>query len=402
MQRRLLHIDMDAFFASVEIARNPSLRGQPVIVGGGAGDSRGVVTSASYEARHFGVRSAMPIAQARRLCPQAVFIPCSHGLYGKVSRRIHAILESVTPQVQMASIDEANLDITGSIHLFGSEEALAAHIKKMIWEQEQITATIGIASNKAVAKIAANEAKPNCCLTIDPGDEQAFLAPLSVRVLPGVGKHTGDSLEQLGIMTVQQLREIPPGLLERCMGENLARHLRVSAMGEGDDRIVLNVQPKSISRETTFSSDLTDWEVIQSVLFRLVEDCAYTMRSEGLETRRVTLKVRYRDFLTKTFSKSLSESTSLDTTLLDAIAALVPKAKSRRASVRLIGVNLSALSAHQHQLDLFHHEQQKKWERVMQSVDAVRDKLGFDAMGLGRGLNLTEKKIATEKKPDED
>lgn len=398
MQRRILHIDMDAFFASVETVLNPALRGKPLIVGGRADDARSVVSSASYEARRFGVHSAMPIAQARKLCPEGIFIPCSHGVYGETSRRIFEVLESVTPQVQMASIDEANLDITGSIHLFGDEAALAAHIKGRIVEQEKITATVGIASNKMVAKIAANACKPDGYLSVASGAERDFLAPLAVGVLPGVGPHTRDTLEQMGIMTVRQLSETPEYLLKRCMGEHMARCLLEAALGFGSDSVAPAEQPKSISRETTFSHDILDWKEIEPVLFRLAEHCAYTLRAEGLETRRVTLKVRYGDFETKTFARSLPEPSALDSVILQALRELLPKGKARRARVRLVGVNLSALSYNQHQMELFNRERDEKWERVMQSVDAVRDKLGFDAMGLGRGMGAGAKKPAPEKK----
>jgi len=377
---------MDAFFASVETALNPVLRGKPLIVGGSADDARSVVSSASYEARRYGVRSAMPIAQARRLCPEGIFIPCSHGVYGEVSRRIEAILETVTPCIQMASIDEANLDITGSIHLFNNEAALAAHLKKRIEEREHITATVGIAANKMVAKIAANICKPDGYLSIDNGMERAFLAPLSVGVLPGVGPNTRESLEGMGIMMVRQVLETPEPMLANLMGSHGARCLKDAAMGMGSDIIETRQKPKSISRETTFSTDELDWAKIEPVLFRLTEQCAYSLRSEGLETGRVTLKVRYSDFQTKTFTFSLPEPSGLDSALLRALRELIPKGKARRARVRLIGVNLSALSYSQHQMELFDREREEKWERTMRSVDAVRDKLGFGSVGLGSAL----------------
>ncbi len=386
MSRRILHIDMDAFFASVEAALNPALLGKPLIVGGHMDDTRSVVSSASYEARRYGVHSAMPIAQARKLCPDGIFIPCSHGVYGEVSRRIESILETVTPQIQMASIDEANLDITGSIHLFGDEASLAAHIRDKIAGQEHITATVGIASNKMVAKIAANACKPDGYLSIAPGKEQAFLAPLSVGVLPGVGPHTRENLEQMGIMTVRQVLETPEPLLKALLGEHAARNLREAATGLGSDSVEARQLPKSISRETTFPTDRIDWGTIEPVLFHLAEQCAYALRSEGLETKRVTLKVRYSDFQTKTFACSLAEPSSLDNTILRSLRELLPKGKARRARVRLIGVNLSVLSYNQHQLELFHRERDEKWERTMRSVDAVRDKLGFSALGLGGAI----------------
>lgn len=391
---------MDAFFASVEMALNPSLRGKAVIVGGHLDDTRSVVSSASYEARKFGVHSAMPMAQARNLCPNGIFIPCSHGVYGETSRRIQAILESVTPYIQMASIDEANLDITGSIHLFGDEAALAAHIRGRIAEQERITATVGIASNKMVAKIAANACKPDGYLSIPSGAEREFLTPLPVGVLPGVGPRTRESLEQLGIMTVRQLAETPETMLKRLLGEQAARSLHASALGVGSDTVEAQQAPKSISRETTFSKDLGDWSEIEPVLFRLAEHCAYTMRSEGFETRRVTLKVRYSDFETKTFAGTLPEPTALDAVIVQTLQGLLPKGKARRARVRLIGVNLSSLTCNQHQLKLFNRQKDEKWERVLRSVDAVRDKMGFEAMGLGRAMHGDRNRKPQRKKKE--
>ena len=399
MHRRILHIDMDAFFASVEAALNPALRGKPLIVGG-HDDARSVVSSASYEARKFGVHSAMPMAQARKLCPKGIFIPCSHGVYGETSRRIQEILESVSPAIQMASIDEANLDITGSIHLFGDEAALAAHIKGRIVEQEHITATVGIASNKMVAKIAANACKPDGYLSVPSGMERDFLAPLPVGVLPGVGPRTGEVLEQMGILTVKQLAETPESMLKRLLGEQAARYLHAAALGAGSDNVEPYQPPKSISRETTFSQDQADWNAIEPVLFRLAEHCAYTMRSEGFETRRVTLKVRYSDFETKTFAHTLSEPTSLDGVIMHVLRDLMPKARERRARVRLIGVNLSSLSRNQHQMQLFEKEQEEKWERVLRSVDTVRGKLGFESVSLGRALQQDNRGKGTRKKKD--
>lgn len=389
--RRILHIDMDAFFASVEVARNPTLHGKAVIVGGNPEDRRGVVSSASYEARRYGVRSAMPIVKARQLCPHAVFIRGSHGVYGEVSRRIREILHSVTPVVQMASIDEAHLDISGSIHLFKDEEALALTLKKKIYDEERLTATIGIASNKMVAKIAANQCKPDGFLSIPQGEEAAFLAPLSVAELPGVGPRSREILEARGVLTVKQLATLPEPLLAQLMGVQAAASLHAAAHGVGSDVVDPVHVPKSISKETTFSQDLADWEELSSVLFCLAEHCAHTLRSEGMEARKVTLKVRYSDFDTRVFGLTLSESTCLDVRIVEALKELLPKAQQRRARVRLIGVNLSGLTRDQHQMRLFDREDREKWERLLHTVDDVREKMGFDSMRLGNRLKLRKK-----------
>lgn len=389
--RRILHIDMDAFFASVEVARNPALRGKAVIIGGNPEDRRGVVSSASYEARSCGVRSAMPIVRARQLCPHGIYIRGSHGVYGEVSRRIREILHSVTPLVQMASIDEANLDITGSIHLFEDEKALATSLKERIFEEEQLTATIGIASNKMVAKIAANQCKPDGLLCIPRGGEQDFLAPLSVAELPGVGPRSREILEMRGILTVKQLAQLPQSLLGQLMGVQAAASLHAAAHGVGSDVVDPVRVPKSVSKETTFSEDLADWDDLAAVLFCLVEHCTHTLRSEGMEARKVSLKVRYSDFETKLFGLTLPEPTSLDTQVVEALKELLPKAQQRRTRVRLIGVSLSGLTKDQHQMGLFDQKEREKWERLLHTVDDVREKLGFDSMRLGNTLKVRKK-----------
>jgi DNA polymerase IV len=402
MAKRILHIDMDAFFASVEVARNPALKGKPLIVGGNADDVRSVVASASYEARKFGIHSAMPIAQAKRLCPHGIFMRCSHGVYGDVSERILTILETATPDVQMASIDEANLDITGSIHLFGDESRLAHYIKDKILQQEHITCTVGIASNKMVAKIAANECKPDGCLSIAPGEERAFLAPLSVGKLPGVGPRTRETLENLGILTVKQLADVSEAMLKRVFGEQGALSLHHAALGLGSDAVTAQGAPKSISRETTFIEDIMDWNLIEPVIFGLAEHCAHTLRAEGMEAQRITLKTRYSDFQTKTYAKTLEDPTALDVDIMAALKDLFPKAKAVRARVRLVGVNLSRLSYNQHQMRLFNREKTEKWEQVYKTVDAVRGKLGFDAVHVGKALKKNKETPKAENKKTRD
>lgn len=383
--KRILHIDMDAFFASVEVVRNPALRGKALIVGGEPGDLRSVVSSASYEARKFGVRSAMPLAEARRLCPHGVFMRGDHALYERESHRIHTLLETVSPLVQMASIDEAYVDITGSLKLFGGDDAIARHLKDTIRRETGLPCTIAVSSNKLVSKIAANEVKPDGYVRIDDGVEADWLAPLPVRKLPGAGPKTCGVLEGLGILTLGQLASWPVQALEAAFGRQMAVSLRQAARGVASDEVTTEHTPKSISRETTFPHDLTDWKVTGVVAAQLAERCAHTLREEGMEARRVTLKVRYADFSTQTFARTLPESTTLDVHLLEAVRELLPRAAERRARIRLIGVNLSGLTWNQHQLSLFNREKDEKWERVLQQVDKVRGKMGFDALRMGGG-----------------
>ncbi|MFM1921856.1 MAG: hypothetical protein RLZZ303_3490, partial [Candidatus Hydrogenedentota bacterium] len=238
MQRRILHLDMDAFFASVEQARNPSLVGRPVIVGGLPGDSRGVVSAASYEARAFGVRSAMPIAEAFRLCPKGIYLRGDHAHYRAVSRVVREVIESVSPLMQMASIDEAYVDITGSIRFFGGEDALALQLKREIHARTQSPCTIGIASNKLVAKVAAESAKPDGYRSIVTGGESAFLAPLPVGKLPGVGPRLASQLDSMGLYTAGQISEYPLPALAVALGERAADALRRTALGLSESPIV--------------------------------------------------------------------------------------------------------------------------------------------------------------------
>lgn len=382
--KRILHVDMDAFFASVEVVRNPRLRGIPVVVGGEPGDARSVVSSASYEARHFGVRSAMPIAEARRRCPGAVFLRGDHELYAAVSRQIHALLESVSPLVHMASIDEAYVDITGSLRLFGGENALAALLKRRIREETGLPCTVAVASNKLVSKVAANEVKPDGYVSIPAGGEADWLAPLPVGKLPGIGPRTRETLESMGIVTIGALATAAANMLEPVFGAQNAHVLRATALGVASDVVTAGADtPKSISRETTFPEDLSDWNLLGNAAAQLLEHCAHALREDGLETRCLTLKIRYADFSTHTFSKSLPDPTALDTVLLETLRGLLPKAMARRARVRLVGVGLSRLSWNQHQTSLFNRESDEKWERVLDRVDRVRGKLGFDAVRLG-------------------
>jgi DNA polymerase-4 len=386
MERRILHIDMDAFFASVEEVRDPRLRGKALIIGGDVDSSRGVVSTASYEARKYGVHSAMPIVQARRLCPHGIFLKGNFELYGEASRQVKEVLDTVSPLVQMASIDEAYVDVSGSQKLFGGDDAIAAYIKSGIRRKNGLPCTVAITPNKLVSKVGTDVGKPDGYVRVPAGGERAFLAPLPVRRLPGAGPRTCEMLEALGLMTVGQLAEVPLPMLERVCGTMMAVGLQRAAQGISTSEVEIESAPKSISRETTFPEDLLDWDRIQQVLAYLAERCAYALREEGMETKRVTLKIRYGDFETKTFAKTLPESTCLDTEIAQALKELIPKARERRARVRLIGVNLSSLSYNQHQLLLFDRQHTEKWERALESVDHLRGKHGFDMVQFGKSM----------------
>ncbi len=384
--RRILHIDMDAFFASVEQVLDPTLEGKPVIVGGDP-DGRGVVCTASYEARKFGVHSAMPLATAKRLCPQAVFIQGKFEHYRDASERIMNALDAVSPKTERLSLDEAYVDITGSLRLFGSGRAIALKLKRDIRNRTCLPASVGIAANKLVAKIASDEAKPDGILEVSPGDERYFLAPLPVARLPGVGARTQDTLDQLGVRTIGHLAQIPPEALKKVFGQS-GYALQQRARGIHFSRVEEAPYPKSIGRETTFPQDLLDWEHIESVLCYLTERATYALREQRMETRCITLKVRYADFKTLTFARTLPQPTDLDRLIYETLRDLLPKAKSRRARVRLIGMSLSSLTHNQHQLSLFPPKLHQKWRRALVGVDRVRDRYGFDFLGSARSMKL--------------
>lgn len=387
MERRILHIDMDAFFASVEQVRDPALKGKALIVGGDKGDSRGVVSTASYEARAFGVHSAMPIAEARKLCPHGIFIRGNFAAYEEASQRMREVLATVSPLVEAASIDEAYVDVSGSQKLFGGDDAIAHHVKSEIRRQTQLPCTVAITPSKLVSKVATNEGKPDGYLRIAAGEERAFLAPLPVRKLPGAGPKTCATLESLGVLTAGHLAELPLATLMGVFGQ-MGYSLQRTARAISTSEVTPESTPKSIGRETTFPRDLLDWTRIEQILAYLTERAAYTLRGRGLETRRVTLKVRYADFSTHTFARTLPEPTTLDRDIVAALAELIPKGKARRARVRLIGVTLSQLTHNQRQLRLFDRAKTEKWERLLDSMDRIRTRHGFEFLRFGKSMAL--------------
>jgi len=395
MEQRILHIDMDAFFASVEEVRDPSLKGKPLIIGGDDRDSRGVVSTASYAAREYGVHSAMPLVQARRLCPHGIFLRGSYSLYQAASEKVMSILETVSPLVECVSIDEAYIDISGSLRLFGGEDAIARYLKTRIREETQLPCTVAIGANKLVAKVGSDRGKPDGYLNIPTAGEADFLRPLEVHRLPGVGPRTNEVLAAMGVKTVGQLADLPVAKLLNMFGQN-GFSLQRAAMGISTSPVEPDVLPKSVGRETTFERDLLDWDRIEQVLMYLMERACHALREKGMETRCVTLKVRYSDFTTNTFSMTLAEPTTLDAEVMAALHVLLPKAKERHSRVRLIGVSLSSLLYNQHQLRLFERQNHTKWEKAMESVDHIRERYGFSCVRLGRSIQLgKDVKLAT-------
>ena len=305
---RILHVDMDAFYASVELRDRPELRGRPVVVGGlGA---RGVVLSATYEARAFGVRSAMPVSRARRLCPQAVFISPRHGLYGEVSREVMAIFRAVTPAVEPLSLDEAFLDVSGARRRLGSPVSIAELIRRQVREQQSITCSVGVAPVKFVAKIASARCKPDGLLVVPANGLLDFLHPLPVSALWGVGDRAEEVLARLGLRTVGDIAHVPAATLRREFGV-AGEHLHALAWGRDERPVLLRREEKSVGAEETFPVDVDDPDVIRRELLRLSGRTAVALRGAGCVARTVTVKLRLASFKTITRSRTLTEPTDV-------------------------------------------------------------------------------------------
>ncbi|MFQ5717592.1 MAG: DNA polymerase IV [Nitrospinales bacterium] len=387
MERLILHIDMDAFFVSVEEALDPSLRGKPVIVGGNP-NSRGVVASASYAARRYGIRSAMPLASARRLCPHAIFLRGNHRLYGEFSERIFNLLDARSPCMEPVSVDEAYLDLTGCERLHGPILPMAERIRNEIKNAVGINASIG----KLVAKVASDCAKPSGMLWVAAGKEQTFLAPLPATRLPGVGPKSGERLKRMGVKTVGDLARLPRTLLEEVYGRH-GTDLYQKARGQCDSPVAKREEIKSISRETTLAEDSADAEFLASTLSRLVEKAAAQLRASGLATRCVTLKLRYSDFTTVTHAHTLAEAVCEDHVIFRTAIELFKARVARRARVRLIGVGLASLAARgPEQTELFATASRSQWDRLYRGIDNIRAKYGFRSIlrGTSWGGNFSD------------
>ncbi len=380
--RLVFHVDMDAFYASVEQLENPALKGKPVIVGG-VDSGRGVVSSASYEARAFGIHSAMPVAQARRRCPHGVYLPGRHALYGEYSRRIMDVLSDFSPVIEQVSVDEAFLDMAGSEGLFGDAEESGRRIKAAIRKRTGLTASLGAAENKFLAKLASDARKPDGLLVVWPGEAQAFLDPMPVGRLWGVGKKTVQELHQVGLYTISQLRAQTVEGLAAHFGGDFARHLHELAHGRDDRELETGVREKSISHECTFETDLSDPETLRAALLELSERVARRARKEGLAGRTVTFVWRNPDFSRQSHARSLAEPTHDSTVLYGTAAELFRETAGKGGRrFRLIGVRLSNFSQDAQQLSLFQKPQAPA--RIDKAMDAVRDRFGEDAIRRAR------------------
>lgn len=377
----IMHVDMDAFYASVEMRDRPELAGKPVIVGGLGG--RGVVLSASYPAREFGVRSAMPVGRARRLCPSAIFIPPRHALYAEVSREVMAIFRSVTPEVEPLALDEAFLDVSGAVRRLGSPSAIGEQIRTEVNERQGITCSVGIASCKFVAKIASAECKPDGMRVVTAAQTLDFLHPLPASVLWGVGERAGQVLARLGLRTVGDIAHIPLATLQREFGSAVGQQLWSLAWGKDDRPVVPHAREKSIGAEETFATDVDDPEYIRRELLRLAQRTARGLRSSGHVARTVVVKLRLASFKTITRSRTLPEPTDVAQVIyatacaLYAASGLDGKAKLRLVGVRASGLRPAMGATTQLALD----ERPVGWREAERTIDRIASRFGADAIG---------------------
>ncbi|GAA0942379.1 DNA polymerase IV [Nonomuraea longicatena] len=375
----ILHVDMDAFFASVELLERPELNGSPVIVGSPAG--RGVVLSATYEARAFGVHSAMPMSRARRLCPQAVVIPPGHGKYSAVSKGVMEIFHAITPLVEPIASDEAFLDVGGARRRVGPPARIAALIRAQVRERYGITCSVGVASSKFVAKLASKQCKPDGLLVVPADEVVAFLHPLPVSALWGVGERTEQALVRLGIRTVADLARVPVTTLQRELGAAAGAHLSALAWGRDERAVTAHTPDRSIGNEETFAADVDDPEVIKRELLRLAERVAARMRESGHVGRTVSVKLRRADFSTITRSRTLREPTDVAQEIYSTACELFLAAGLERVRLRLVGVrmeNLSPAGTASRQLSLGARE--TGWREAEQAMDRAIRRFGPDAV----------------------
>ncbi len=384
----ILHVDMDAFFVSVELLERPELRGKPVVVGGRP-DQRGVVSAASYEARKFGIQSAMPLRTAGKLCPHAIFLDGHHAKYGEWSDRVASILAKFSPVVEMVSIDEAYLDLAGTERLHGPPFAAAHKLLRTITTTTGLPCSAGLASTRLVAKIASEQAKPRGLLWIPVGQEPRFLAQLPVRKIPGIGEVTERALRALGIEYVHQLADYPQEKLEQIFGQ-WGTALYRKARGGDSYEFVLDAEPKSISQNHTFGEDTGDVAAMESMLSHLSQKACKRLREAGLSSRTLTITIRYTGFDTYTRSKTLGDPVEFDADAFAVFLSLFREHRNPKRKVRLIGVALSGLTHGNEQLDLLDPERRAKLDKLTRAADSLRDRFGFAKIQFGSSL-LTEK-----------
>jgi Nucleotidyltransferase/DNA polymerase involved in DNA repair len=391
----ILHVDMDAFFVSVELLERPELRGKPVVVGGRP-DQRGVVSAASYEARKFGIQSAMPLRTAARLCPHAIFLDGHHDKYGELSDRVATILAQFSPIVEMVSIDEAYLDLAGTERLHGPPFAAAHKLLRMITTETSLPCSAGLASTRLVAKVASDQAKPKGLLWVPAGQESQFLAPLPVRKIPGIGEVTERALRALGIEYVHQLADAGLDKLEKIFGQ-WGTALYRKARGGDSYEFVLDAEPKSISHNHTFGEDTDDTPVLESMLSHLSQKACKRLREAGLSARTLTLTIRYAGFDTYTRAKTPPDPVQFDADAFAQFLGLFREHRNTKRKIRLLGVAFSGLIHGNAQLDLLDPQRRAKLEKLSRAADSLRDRFGFAKVQFGGSL-LAERPERENKK----
>jgi DNA polymerase-4 len=384
MLRQILHVDMDAFFVSVEELEDPSLKGKAVVVGADP-DGRGVVAAASYEARKFGVHSAMPVGTAKKLCPHAIFLRGHHHKYGEYSRKIHLIFEEFTPVVEMVSIDEAYLDLTGCERLHGSAFRGADRLIRTIKRRTGLNCSIGLSTSHLVSKIASDQAKPHGLLYVLPGCEARFLAPLPIRRMPGIGKVTEPELLSLGLATIGDLRQMGREKLRERFGK-FGEWLYTKSCGLDIEAYQYEEEPKSISHETTFDTNIDKGEEVERTLSYLAQLVARRLRDHGLFARTVGLKLRFAPFKTLTRDATLDEPTNLDSVIFSNVLRLLEHAWDGKQKIRLVGVRTSNLERVVFQRSLIDAARHEKLDKALKAADHLRQKFGFDAVQLARSV----------------
>jgi len=397
--RTIFHVDMDAFFVSVEELFDPALKGKAVVVGGQRNE-RGVVSAASYKARKFGVHSALPLRTAAKLCPQAIFVDGHPERYRECSEKVFQVLTAFSPQVEMASIDEAYLDMTGTARLHGPPLKAADKLHRRMKEETQLNCSIGIGSSRLIAKVSSAQAKPNGVLWVVPGEESQFLAPLDVRAIPGVGKVMESHLHELGIQKVGDLARLEESELEQRFGKwGLA--LAGKARGEDaggwfDTEVGAHEAAKSISHEHTYNEDTANASQLEATLMRLSEMVGRRLRESNFYARTIQLKLRYKDFTTITRAHSLPVATQVDGEIFEQVRALFRKNWKQGREVRLLGVQASSFEAQGGQIDLLEGGRQQRWKGALAAADRLRDKFGESSVKLAAGMRGSFRERAHE------
>jgi DNA polymerase-4 len=385
--RTIFHLDLDTFFVSVERILDPSLKGKPVIVGGNPKYGRGVVAACSYEAREYGLHSAMPIRTAYRLCPHGVYIQGTHGEYSRFSKAVKNILSQYAPVIEQASIDEFYMDFTGCKNIYGSLFAFASYLQREIWERLTLPCSIGIGSNKTIAKIGSDCMKPKGITYIVSGMEKEFLAPMPVETIPGVGKVTLKDLHSKGIYRISDITKLPQDYFAAAYGK-FGIDIYRKANGGGSEYLMPldgKWEQKSISHERTFS-DVTNKQILKERLFKLTGKVCQELRDKGWQASTINIKLRYSDFKTLTRSKKV-KPTDDDSIVFDVGWDMMIKALTRRVAVRLIGISLSKFNEYSEQEELFEFEEIKR-RKMLRAVNIIRSQYGFDMIQFGSFNNV--------------